>query len=291
MAYVFHILVMLNIYIILVLSLNLPSGMSNLLTLCQAAFYGIGAYIGTFFLMRFNFSFLLIVAVVVLVNGLLSLIISFASIKLKGDYFVLASLGFQMIVYSILYNAVNLTNGPFGISGIPSIRLIGGHALSSVTEYLVLTLLVVLATVGVSIILGKSPFGRALRAFRSSELPMVALGRNPVAYKAWTFFFSAAFAGIAGVLYASYASYIDPTLFTLDVSLFLVSALFVGGTGNVKGPILGAVFVVLFPELLRFIGMPEGIAASLRMVVYGIALLLIVFFRPQGLMGENNAVK
>ncbi len=289
MAYVFHILVMLNIYIILVLSLNLPSGMSNLLTLCQAAFYGIGAYIGTFLLLRFNYSFLFIVAVVVLINGLFSLIISFASIKLKGDYFVMATLGFQMIVYSILYNAVDLTNGPFGLSGIPSIRLIGGHSISSVTEFLLLTLLVVFATVGVSFILGKSPFGRALKAFRSTELPMVALGRNPVVYKAWTFFFSAAFAGIAGVLYASYSTYIDPTIFTLDVSLFLVSALFVGGTGNVKGPILGAVFVVLFPEVLRFIGLPEGIASSLRMVVYGIALLLIVFFRPQGLMGENIA--
>ena len=136
-----------------------------------------------------------------------------------------------------------------------------------------------------------SPFGRVLKGIRSGELPIISLGRDTVIFKTWTFFLSAAFAGIAGVLYASYASSIDPTNFTLDVSLFLISALFIGGIGNVQGPVLGAIFVVFLPEFLRLIGLPDSIGASLRMVIYGLALILVILYRPQGLLGEKEALE
>ena len=115
--------IMLCIYIILVLSTNLTVGMANLLTMCQAAFYGIGAYIGTYFLMQFNLPFVVIALLVMLASGITSLLISYASVKLKGDYFILGTLGFQMIVYTILYNWVSVTRGPHGISGIGLMRL------------------------------------------------------------------------------------------------------------------------------------------------------------------------
>ena len=118
MDYILHIAIMFNIYILLVLSTNVTI-MSNLFTLCQAAFYGIGAYIGTFFLMKFNISFLLIAVSVMFGAGLLSTIITFASVKLRGDYFILATLGFQMIVYTVLYNWASVTKGSHGIAGIP----------------------------------------------------------------------------------------------------------------------------------------------------------------------------
>ena len=98
MEHIFHIIILLNIYIMLVLSANLTIGMANLLTMCQAAFYGIGAYIGTFFLMQFHLPFVVILAVVALVSGLFSFMVSYASVKLKGDFFVLATMGFQLIV-------------------------------------------------------------------------------------------------------------------------------------------------------------------------------------------------
>ena len=104
MEYILHIIIMLSIYVILVLSANLPVGMANMLTMCQAAFYGIGAYIGTFFLMQFNLPFIVLALIVMVATGLFSLLVSFASVKLKDDYFILATLGFQMIVYTILYN-------------------------------------------------------------------------------------------------------------------------------------------------------------------------------------------
>ena len=106
-------------------------------------------------------------------------------------------------------------------------------------------------------------------------------------FKVQTFFLSAACSGLAGLIYASYISYIDPTSFTLDESIFIITALFIGGIGNIKGPILGAVFVIILPEILRFVGMPDAIAANMRQIIYGLALVIIMFVRPQGLLGEK----
>ena len=287
MEYVFHIAIMLNIYIMLVLSANLTTGMANLLTMCQAAFYGIGAYIGTFFLMQFHCPLVVIIAVVSLVTGLFSFVVSYASVKLKGDYFVLASMGFQLIVYTILYNWIPVTRGPYGIPGIPGIRLFGIWELSGVYAYFALSL--VLAVVAILLFnnLHDSPYGRTLRAIKADELMVQSMGRNTLAAKAWAFFISAAVAGVAGVVYAAYVSYIDPTSFTLNESIFIISALFIGGIGNVKGPVFGALFVVILPELLRFIGLPDAVAANLRQVIYGLSLILVVYFRPQGLFGKT----
>lgn len=287
MEYIFHILIMLNIYVMLVLSANLTIGMANLLTMCQAAFYGIGAYIGTFFLMQFNLPFVVIALVVMLLTGLFSWLVSYASVRLKGDYFVIATMGFQLIVYTILYNWTDVTRGPYGIPGIPGIKLLGLFELSGVYAYFALSLVVAAIVVLVLFRLVKSPFGRTLNAIRADETMVQALGRDTVAFKAWAFFISAAVAGLAGVIYASYVSYIDPTSFTLDESIFILSALFIGGIGNIKGPILGALFVVLLPELLRFVGLPDSVAANLRQIIYGLALILVMYFRPQGLWGKT----
>ena len=287
MEYIFHIVIMLNIYIMLVLSANLTIGLANLLTMCQAAFYGIGAYIGTFFLMQFHVPLVVIIAVVALVTGAFSLLVSYASVKLKGDFFVLATMGFQLIVYTILYNWTPVTRGPYGIPGISGIRILGIWEVSGVYGYLAISIILAAATVYVFHRLHNSPYGRELRAIKADELMVQSMGRDTVAAKAWAFFISAAVAGVAGVIYASYVSYIDPTSFTLNESIFIISALFIGGIGNVKGPIFGALFVVLLPELLRFVGLPDAIAANLRQIIYGLSLILVVYFRPQGLFGKT----
>lgn len=287
MEYIFHIVIMLNIYIMLVLSANLTIGLANLLTMCQAAFYGIGAYIGTFFLMQFHVPLVVIIAVVALVTGAFSLLVSYASVKFKGNFFVLATMGFQLIVYTILYNWTPVTRGPYGIPGIPGIRILGIWEVSGVYGYLAISIILAAATVYVFHRLHNSPYGRELRAIKADELMVQSMGRDTVAAKAWAFFISAAVAGVSGVIYASYVSYIDPTSFTLNESIFIISALFIGGIGNVKGPIFGALFVVLLPELLRFVGLPDAIAANLRQIIYGLSLILVVYFRPQGLFGKT----
>ena len=287
MEYVFHIIIMLNIYIMLVLSANLTIGVANLLTLCLAAFYGIGAYIGTYFLMQFNLPFIAIAALVMLFTGVFSFMISYASVRLKDDYFVIATMGFQLIVYTILYNWTDVTRGPYGIPGIPGIKLLGIYEISGIYGYLLLSLVMMVVTVLLFRHLVDSPFGRVLNAVRANEMSAQAMGRNTVKFKAWAFFLSAAFTGLAGVIYASYVSYIDPTSFTLDESIFIISALFIGGIGNTRGPVLGAMFVVLLPELLRFVGLPDSVAANLRQIIYGLALVLVMFFRPQGIWGKT----
>lgn len=287
MEYVLHIGIMLCIYIILVLSTNLTVGMANLLTMCQAAFYGIGAYIGTYFLMQFNLPFVVIALLVMLATGLTSLLVSYASVKLKGDYFILATLGFQMIVYTIMYNWISVTRGPYGIPGIPSIKLLGVWSLNGIYAYFFMTLVLAVVVALIFSRLQHSPYGRMLKAIRTDELSAKALGRDTVRLKAWAFFISAAFAGVAGLIYASYVSYIDPTSFTLDESIFIITALFIGGVGSrVWGPIVGAAVVVILPELLRFVGLPDAVAANLRQAIYGLVLIVLMFVRPQGLLGD-----
>lgn len=288
MEYILHIGIMINIYILLVLSANLPIGMANLLTMGQAAFYGIGAYISAFFLMQFNLPFLVVALAVMLLTGLFSYVVSFASVKLKGDYFILATLGFQMIVYTVLYNWTDVTRGPYGIPGIPSIKLVGIWEVSGVYGYFFLTTAIAVLVAFLFKSIKYSPYGRVLRALRNDEHSVAAMGRNPIAFKSWAFFLSAAFSGLAGLIYASYVSYIDPTSFTIDESIFILSALFIGGTGNIRGPILGALFVVILPEVLRFVGLPDAIAANMRQIIYGMALIIVMYFRPQGLWGETD---
>lgn len=289
MEYLLHIGIMLCIYIILVLSTNLTVGMANLLTMCQAAFYGIGAYVGTFFLMRTDMPFLFIAFLVILATGFSSLIISYASVKLKGDYFILGTLAFQMIVYTILYNWFSVTHGPYGIAGIPSIKLFGVWSLNSIYACFVFALVLAVVVVLIFSRLQHSPYGRMLRAIRNDELAVQALGRDTIRLKVSAFFISAAFAGLAGVLYASYLSYIDPTTFTLEESIFILTALFIGGIGSrVWGAVLGAAVVVILPELLRFVGLPDAVAGNLRMVIYGLAIIILMFIKPQGLVGNTK---
>ena len=288
MEYILHIVIMLNIYIMLVLSANLPVGMARLLTLCQAAFYGIGAYVSAFFLMQFDLPFIVVALAVMLITGAFSWVVSFASVKLKNDYFILGTLGFQMIAYTVLYNWTDVTRGPYGIPGIPGVKILGVWELSSVWAYAALTFVAMGVVVLFFHLIKTSPYGRLLKAMRNDELSVQSVGRNTVAARSWAFFLSAAISGLAGLFYASYVSYIDPTSFTLDESIFIISALFIGGVGNIRGPVLGAVFVVLLPELLRFVGMPDAIAANMRQIIYGLSLVLVMYFRPQGLMGEKT---
>lgn len=286
MDYIFHIIIMINIYIILTTSTNLLVGMTNLLSLGQAALYGIGAYLAVLALMVLNLSLIPTLLFVILGTALLSLLITYPSLRLRGDYFVLATLGFQLIVFTILYNWVDVTKGPYGIPGIPSPILFWDIVISGIIPYLILSSLLALGVVAIFYKLIHSPFGRALKAVRDDELSTQAIGRNVTTLKIWAFVISSGFIGISGLLYASYVSYIDPTSFNLDEAIFILSAVIIGGTGNIKGPVIGGVFVLVLPELLRFVGLPDSVAANLRQIIYGLMIIILMRLRPQGLAGE-----
>jgi branched-chain amino acid transport system permease protein len=276
---------MISLYVILGLSLNLSVGYGGLLSLCHAAFYGIGAYASTLLVMKAGLSFLPSFVIAIFIVGVIAYLISIPSIGFHGDFFVLATLGFQAIIFSILYNWVELTKGPYGISGIPRPDLFGIQIVSTPAFFFVTF---VLAVVVWFIIyrLTESPYGRTLAAVRDDETAALALGKNIKRFKRSAFCIAGALAAVAGVLFASYASFIDPTSFSLDESIFILCVVIIGGAGNLRGPIIGAVILVLVPELLRFLHMPDAVAANLRQVIYGLMMVLMMRFRPQGVAGK-----
>lgn len=285
MNYLLHILIMVNIYAVLALSLNLLVGYAGLLSICHAAFYGIGAYVGTLLMVNVGLGFWPALLLAVAVTVLLSLTISVPALRLKGDYFVLASLGFQVITFSILYNWTSLTRGPYGISGIPQPTVLGLE-INSPLAYFLFTGAIALVCISLLYLIGHSPFGRVLKAIRDDEMAASALGKNISRYKITAFAIAAGFAAVPGVLFAGYLQYIDPTSFTIMESVFILSIIIIGGTGNTIGPLLGTVLLLFLPEALRFLGMPDAIAANMRQVIYGLVIIVMLRFRPQGLYGE-----
>lgn len=285
MNYLLHILIMISIYSILSLSLNIPVGYTGLLSLAQAAFYGIGAYAVALIMMKIGNYFFISLSAAVLISMILSLFISYPSTRLHGHYFILTSLAFQIIIFSILYNWVDLTKGPYGISGISRPEILGIR-FDNLYKFFALSGGI---TLGVFLIVNRlcsSSFGLVLKAIREDELSATSIGKNVIRFKILAFAISSGLAAIAGALYASYMSYIDPGSFSFEESLFILSVVLVGGSGNLKGPIIGSFLMILLPEGLKFLGIPDNIAPNARQIIYAVVLILLMRFRSQGIAGE-----
>lgn len=285
MNYILHILIMIEIYLILGLSLNLLMGYGGLFSLAQAAFYGVGAYISALMMINLGVNFFFTLPFSILGCMLLALIVALPSLRLKGDYFMLATLSFQTLVFTILYNWIPVTRGPYGIPGIPS-PVLFGFKISDVWQFFLLGLVFTAAAVYIFKKLYHSPYGRALKAIRDDELLAVSLGKNTTQFKVTAFVISGGIAALAGALFAAYVSYIDPTSFTLDESIFIVTIIVVGGTGNLKGPIIGAFIILIIPEILRFLHIPDTMAPNIRQIIYGALIVLMMRLRPQGMLGD-----
>lgn len=285
MNYILHIAVMIEIYLVLGLSLNLLLGYGGLFSLAQAAFYGVGAYISALLMIKLGMNFFFTLPLAVLGCMALALIVALPSLRLKGDYFMLATLAFQTLIYTVLYNWIDITRGPYGLSGIPQPQLFG-LKISEVWQFFLLGLVFAGFAVYVFRKLYSSPYGRALKAVRDDELLAVSLGKNTTKFKVTSFVVSGGIAALAGALFAAYVTYIDPTSFTLDESIFIVTIIVVGGTGNLKGPIAGAFIILIIPELLRLLHIPDTIAPNVRQIIYGILIILMMRLRPQGLLGD-----
>ena len=276
---------MIEIYIILALSLNLLMGFSGLFSLAHAAFYGSGAYICTLLMVKLGFNYFLALPAAIIGTMVLALVVSLPSLKLKGDYFMLATLAFQICVFSVLYNWIPLTRGPYGIPGIPSPSLFG-FEISGIWQYFIMGFLFSGLVIYLSGKLYSSPFGRALKSIRDDELAVLAAGKNITKFKVLAFVIAGGIAAVAGTMFATYVTYIDPTSFTLDESIFIVTIIVIGGTGNLKGPIAGVFLLLIIPEALRFLRIPDTVAPNVRQILYGILLIIIIRVRPRGLLGE-----
>jgi len=285
MEYLGHVLVLVAIYTLLAASLDLLAGQTGILSIAHAAFYGLGAYASALLAVRLGAPFIVGLLAGMVVAVLVSFVVSLPSLRLHGDYFVVATFGFQMIVYSVFNNWMGLTNGPLGIPGIPQ-PVIFGWRVTSQLDFL--TLAAVLAGLAYFVVwrITTSPFGRVLHAIREDEVFAQALGKNTLRFKVTAFAVSGALAASAGSLYAHYITYIDPTSFTVMESILVISMVIIGGAGSPWGPLVGAVVLVTLPEALRFVGFPSSVAANLRQIVYGALLVIMMMFRPRGLVGR-----
>ena len=289
MAYLLHILVIAGIYIILTLSLNLIVGYTGLPSIGHGAFSCVGAYISALFALRLGFSPWMGLIMGACVAALLGIIIGFPSLRLKGDYLALATFGLAVIVYSVAKNWVSVTRGPMGLPGIPRYNLFG-LSLDSILSYLLLVAIFVLITIFVLRRVVNSPFGRVLTSVREDEIASEAMGKNTAKHKLLVFIIGAFFAGIGGSLYAHYITFIDPSSFTVMESITILLMVIFGGMGSIAGSVVGATVLVFFPELLRFLGMPSSIAAPMRQMIYGLLLIILMIWRPKGLLGKYKFV-
>jgi len=285
MEYLIHILIIACIYIILTISLNLIVGYTGLAALGHIAFACVGAYTSALLALNFGVSPWIGLLIGAVLASILGIIIGFPSLRLKGDYLALATFGLGIIVYSVAKNWVSLTRGPMGLPGIPGFSIFGWE-ISNVWGYLLLVLVFVFITYIVIRNIVRSPFGRVLKGIREDELVTMAMGKDITRYKLIVFIVGAFFAGIAGSLYAHYITFIDPSSFTVMESITVLLMVVFGGMASLKGSFIGASVLVIFPEILRFLGMPSSVAAPLRQMIYGLLLIILMIFRPQGLMGR-----
>ncbi len=284
MEYLIHIAVLVSIFGILGLSLNLVVGEAGLLSVTQAAFYGIGAYATALLLQGAGLNFFLAALIGMVIAGIVALLLGLVFAGLHGDYYALGSFGFNIIVYSIMLNWQDLTNGPLGIPGIMRPELFG-YAFSDNLSFLLLSLVALAAVYGVCTFITKSSFGRVLHALREDEEATKIFGYEISYYKLLVFTLSAMLAALAGAFFATYITYIDPSSFTLNESILILAIVILGGLSSSRGAVLGALLLIVLPEALRFVGFPSDIAAQMRQAVYGLILILLMLYRPQGLLG------
>lgn len=268
-SYLQGVIVMTCINVIAVLGMSVLTGFTRLFSFGNAGFMSIGAYTAAILTVQFKFNFLLAILCGALFAGLIAFLLGSITLRLKGDYFLITCLGFGECVRVLFNYTKGITGGSAGYPGIPAYS----NALFSV-----------ICTVLAFFIAWRfihSKYGRNLTSIRENEMAAEAVGINAYRTKRMSFTFSAFYAGWAGALYAGYLMYIVPSSFNLAKSCELITTTVIGGLGSLTGSVLGAVIVTVLPEIFRSM-------ANYRMLLYGIAVVLIILFKPSGLYGYKE---
>ncbi|OLP20108.1 hypothetical protein BST81_02410 [Leptolyngbya sp. 'hensonii'] len=294
MSYLWHLLIYLGVYTIVAVSLNLIVGYCGLLSLAHASFFALGGYVYGLATLTLKWGFVEATFLAILIAVVLSLMVSIPAWRFKGNFFVLVSLAVQALLFGAFYNwygdapigtLQNLTNGTFGLSGVSKPVLLGWQ-LQQTSSIVGLTWFLTLLCVGISWLLLGSPWGRLLRSLRDDELVTRGLGKNTRWLKTQAFAIACGMVALAGAILTSYIGFIDPSAAALDESILMLSMVLVGGVGNFRGPLVGAFILLAIPEILRFVQIPDAIAANVRLILYGVSLLLVIHLRPEGVAGK-----
>ena len=273
------------IYVLMALGLNIVVGKSGMLDLGYVAFFAIGAYTMGFLGIHTSLNTWEIMPIGVGLAMLAGLLLGMPTLRLRGDYLAIVTLGFGEIIRIVALN-VSWTNGPNGISGVPQPPAILGQEFDIFNQkmYFWVVLIMILFTIWMIRRLSVRRPGRAWEAIRQDEDVAELMGVRTLKYKIWSFVLGAAVGGAAGVLYASKNLFISPEMFTLNVSILILACVVFGGIGNIWGVILGAAILGYLPDRIRFI-------SDARLLVFGLTLVVVMNFRPDGLLPRKKREK
>ena len=272
-----------GIYSIAVMGLGILLGFTGQMSLAQAAFLGIGAYTSGWITTHLGWPVWPSMALAVAASALVGLAVGYPCLRLSGHYLALATIGFGIITQLVLINWKDVTNGPDGMTGIPPPQ-IGPWTLDTYGTYYYLVLVMVLICAYIAWRIKTTRVGRALQAIRENEIAARATGIDATRYKIIAFVLAGAYAGLAGSLLAHDIKFVSPDSYSFDQSVVFLVMLILGGSSSIGGAILGAVLLTMLPEVLRPL-------KSSYIMVYGAAVIAMVIFMPQGLVGVFGALR
>jgi branched-chain amino acid transport system permease protein len=269
------------IYVVLGLGLNITVGLVGLLDLGYVAFFAVGAYTYALLNAYFGIGFWMALPIGALLGALCGMLLGFPVLRLRGDYLAIVTLGFASIVRVILQNWDRVTMGPSGVADIPRPGLFGVHLnIYQATDYIYyLVVVLMIIVVFITTRLKDSRIGRAWVALREDEIASVAMGIDMATTKLTAYSLGGALAGLVGVISAAQTTFVNPDSFTFMESAIVLSIVVLGGMGSILGVILAAFVLILLPEYLRAF-------SEYRMLVFGASLVLMMIFRPEGLISN-----
>jgi branched-chain amino acid transport system permease protein len=274
--YYLHLVNVALVYVVMIVGLNFVLGWTGLISLAHAGFMGIGAYTSALLTVDHRWSFWLALPVAGIAAVLFSVVVGVPTVRLKGHYFAMATLGLGEIVRMVLQNWKAVTHGADGVVGIPGPAL-GPFSFAREPAYFYLLLVAAGSLVFLAGRIRRSTYGRAMLAVRQAELAADAMGVDVARTKLLAFALSAFYAGIAGSLYAHLFQFISPDVFGLPLTVIAYAGLVTGGAGHIMGATFGAVFITFLPEWLRFL-------ERVYLVVYGTGILLVLVLMPYGIV-------
>lgn len=288
--YILHVVILIFLFMILSLGLNIVPGFNGLLDLGYVGFYGIGAYTSGLLTIHFGLSFWWIIPLAALNGAIWGVLLGAPTLRLTGDYFAIVTFGFSELVVLMLSNEIWLTRGPLGLPGIDlvslDLTLFGGPKWEFVGErpYYYLILAMVLGTLFVMNRIQDSRLGRAWFAIRDDELAAVSCGINLLTYKVIAFAISAAFGAVGGAFYARWVTFLSPDMFKFWESFLILCMIVLGGMGNIWGVLVGAVVLVSLSEVLRELLPLLGLPVEVRFLAFGLIMVLMMRFKPAGIL-------
>ena len=284
-----YLLTLYCVYLMATMGLNLTVGYAGQMSLGQAAFVGIGAYIAAIG-MKAGVPFLVVLPMAASACFALGLALGFPALRVQHHYLAFATLGFNVLVFLVMRNEEAITGGTFGIAGIPRPHILVDLSGHLAFFYFTLASLIVLGFAMWWIV--RSPWGRAFAALRDNPIRAESLGINITAYTLLAFAIGAACGGIAGVYYASLVEFIEPGPFHFSTSLLMLLAVIVGGSGRFFGPVLGTVIIILLPELLRSSSLPWlKFMQTWYLAVFGLAVVVLMIWLPGGLLSIPDRLR